>query len=294
MLGSTYREKLDNLGRYGYEGMELQGADLLDRLDEALAAFKGHSVRCSTICAGFRGALLAANPTDRQIAVSDIKALLEAAARLEAGGLIAVPIFGREPQVNDLSPWKSAIEVEWELLTVLWADLAEHARRLGTLLLIKPLMRYQTHLINRLEQGADLLRRVENPGTAMMADFFHMNGEEADICAALREHRFEPQAGGAGPRGLRRRFPGTERGGLLGLYGPGVRARPRRRGRRPGLVGPQGTGADLTLPGFAYFSPLHRNRFWKNTGEQPKNRGQAGRKGTFLTFFRPMSDLLAP
>lgn len=184
--GASYREKLDNLGRYGYEGMELQGAGLLDRMDEALAAFRGHSVRCSTICAGFRGALLAASPADRRLAVNDIKALLEAAARLEAVGLIAVPIFGRDPQISDLSPWKSAVELEWELLTVLWADLAEHARRLGTLLLIEPLMRYQTHLINRLEQGAELLRRVPNPGTAMMADFFHMNVEEADVNAALR------------------------------------------------------------------------------------------------------------
>lgn len=199
--GSSYREKLERLARCGYDGMELHGAPLLDRdrLAEAVEAFRGRRhLGCAAICAGFRGSLLSAQAEERELAVRDIRALLEVAARLEAVGLIVVPVLGREPQLPDLTPWRSAVELEWELLTVLWSELAAHAAQLGTLLVLEPLMRYQTYLINRLDQGAALLRRVGDgtefgvggraAGTALMADFFHMNVEETDISAALQTH----------------------------------------------------------------------------------------------------------
>jgi sugar phosphate isomerase/epimerase len=185
--GASFAEKLDNAALYGYEGVELSGRGLLERLGEVEAALSGHSVRVSTICAGFRGSPLGVDRAERQQALDDIRALLEAAGRLKAVGLIAVPIFG-PPRLPDLSPWKTAVELEYELLAVEWSMLAEHARKMGTLLLLEPLNRYETHLIRRLEQGVEVLRRVENPGTALMADFFHMSIEEADIAAALREN----------------------------------------------------------------------------------------------------------
>jgi sugar phosphate isomerase/epimerase len=185
--GASFAEKLDNMAGYGYEGVELGGRGLLERLDELESALAGHSVQVSTICAGFRGSPLSVDRAERQQALDDIKALLEAAGRLKAVGLIAVPIFG-PPRLPDLSPWKTAVELEYELLAVEWSMLAEHARKAGTLLLLEPLNRYETHLIRRLEQGVEVLRRVDNPGTALMADFFHMSIEEADISSALRQN----------------------------------------------------------------------------------------------------------
>jgi sugar phosphate isomerase/epimerase len=183
--GKTFEEKLDNLAVWGYEGVELSGSGLQDRIAHIEAAIERHQVRVSTICAGFRGSLLSADRAERAQAISDIRMLLEMAGRLHAVGLIAVPIFG-QPRLNDLSPWKSAVELEEELLVALWGPLAEHAHQHGTLLLLEPLNRYETHFIRRLEQGAAILDRVNMPGTALMADFFHMSIEEADISAALR------------------------------------------------------------------------------------------------------------
>ncbi len=187
--GESLHEKLENLARYGYEGIEFWGKGLLEQgVDEPLAVLRGHSVKPAAVCAGFRGSLLSADRAERDQAVADIRLLLEAAARLGAAGLIVVPVFG-PPKLNDLSPWKTAVELELELLATLWAPLAEYANRLGTLLLLEPLHRFETHLFNRLEQGAAFLERVNTPGTTLMADFWHMQIEEADIAAALRKHR---------------------------------------------------------------------------------------------------------
>lgn len=189
--GATIAEKLDNAARCGFDGVELLGHGLLDRLDEVEAAFKGHSVKPTAICAGFRGTLLSPHKDQRELAYNDIRLLLEAAARLEMVGLIVVPIFGG-PQVPDLSPWKDAVSIEHELLYPQWMELSEFAASLGTLLLLEPLNRYETHFMNRLEQGDAFIKRLEDSrGTKMLADFFHMAIEEADLAASFKDHLAE-------------------------------------------------------------------------------------------------------
>lgn len=183
--GATFEEKLSNLQEAGYEGVEMWGGGLVDRLDEVKRATRKASMPVSTVCAGFRGTPLSNDPDVRKQAADDIKMLLDAAGELDAVGLIFVPIFGG-PQINDLSPWKNAVELEREFLVDLLGDWSEHARKAGTLLLLEPLNRYETHLIKRLRDGVEICEQVNNPkGLKIMADFFHMSIEERDIPASI-------------------------------------------------------------------------------------------------------------
>ncbi|HID05862.1 MAG TPA: sugar phosphate isomerase/epimerase [Armatimonadetes bacterium] len=184
--GASLEEKLDKLAEWGYEGIEFGGAGLAERADAIKRAVEGHPVRVSTICAGYRGTPLDADTETRQTAVRDIKELLSIAADIGAVGLIFVPIFGG-PRIPDLSPYKSAVEMERELLLCLLDDLGEHAERVGAYLLLEPLNRYETHFLNRLEQAVEICNQVGNPYVRIMADFFHMNIEEADIPASIRQ-----------------------------------------------------------------------------------------------------------
>ena len=54
--------------------------------------------------------------------------------------------------------------------------------------MIEPLIRYETHLINTLQDAAATAARANHPAIRILADFFHMNVEEADIAASIREH----------------------------------------------------------------------------------------------------------
>ncbi|MGI8534274.1 MAG: sugar phosphate isomerase/epimerase family protein [Candidatus Limnocylindrales bacterium] len=67
------------------------------------------------------------------------------------------------------------------------APVAEYAAAKGVRLAIEPLNRYETSLINTLAQAVEVADRLASPGCGVAADTFHMNIEEKDMTAALRE-----------------------------------------------------------------------------------------------------------
>jgi sugar phosphate isomerase/epimerase len=183
--GRSLAEKLDNAAKYGFDGVELGGGWLLDRAEEVRRAFDGHPVRFSSICSGYRGCLLDPVKAEREKAVADMEKLLQLGGELGAKGLIFVPIFGG-PRIADLTPYKSAVELEHEVLAELLQRLAAAAEKSKCLLLLEPLNRYETHMLNRLEQAVAVAKRVKRKGLAILADFFHMAIEEDDMPAAVR------------------------------------------------------------------------------------------------------------
>jgi sugar phosphate isomerase/epimerase len=192
--GSTLQEKLDNLARFGYEGIEFWGAQFLDteqggmrkeRVAEVQRLTANHAVKPSSICAGYRGALLDADRHVREQAVQDIETLLYVAGEIGATGVIVVPIFGA-PRLPDLTPYASALDLETDLLCELLELLSGIADDAGSYILLEPLNRYETHYMNRLEQAVSICQRVGGSHLKLMADFFHMNIEERDIPAAIR------------------------------------------------------------------------------------------------------------
>lgn len=66
------------------------------------------------------------------------------------------------------------------------AELGEHARQYGTALLYEPLNRYETNLVNAVEEGVQFLQSAGATNVKLLADLFHMNIEEADLPAAIR------------------------------------------------------------------------------------------------------------
>jgi len=113
--------------------------------------------------------------------------LLQWGDQLGGAHLIVPPIFG-PPRIADLRPLKSAVELEYELLTALLKKIAGEVVGLKSKLLLEPLNRYEMHLMNRIEEGTRIAREVGSPNVSVMADFFHMNIEEADLHATLREN----------------------------------------------------------------------------------------------------------
>lgn len=66
-------------------------------------------------------------------------------------------------------------------------DLGEHAAARGQRLLYEPLNRYETNLFNRTPDAAAWLRTLRTKNVRVLSDLFHMNIEEPDLAAALRE-----------------------------------------------------------------------------------------------------------
>jgi sugar phosphate isomerase/epimerase len=75
-----------------------------------------------------------------------------------------------------------------ELLGQALVELAEHAgSEYGVPLLIEPLNRYETNLLNEVGATAGWLGTLPTKNLRILADLFHMNIEEADMSQALRQ-----------------------------------------------------------------------------------------------------------
>jgi sugar phosphate isomerase/epimerase len=181
--GAALGEQLIWLEGVGIEGIELHGPalDLAD--DELRALFAASPVTVASIDGGV--GLLHPDPRERQTAKERIRRRLALAGALGASGVLIVPQFGRGPRLPDLSPLKTAAELERELLVAQLRELLPAARAAGVPLFLEPLNRYEAYLVNRVDQGVAIAEAVGGD-TGVMADFFHMGIEEADIAAAIR------------------------------------------------------------------------------------------------------------
>lgn len=127
-----------------------------------------------------RWTLTAADPGVRGSARAFIRDMIGWGAELGAPAIIGSAQGRHEGE----TPREQALD--W--LADALQDLAGFAEKAGTCLLLEPLNRYETNLINRLEDGVALLQRLRQPKLKLLADLFHMNIEEVDTAAALQQH----------------------------------------------------------------------------------------------------------
>ncbi len=218
-VGETLPEKLDFLETHGYAGLEVSGRGLAARVNELQGALKDRTVRISAICAGFDGWLIAADPATRELAIKSMKEILTAAGELNSTGLIIVPAFNSQKSL----PHKEARE----LLLGLLKELGDHAGSCGTRILLEPLNRREAYFLRQVADGASICRDVDNPGIAVMGDFWHMTWEEtSDMGAFISAGNYLHHVHIASRK--RRKMPGEDEGdnyveGLRGLKMIGYR-----------------------------------------------------------------------
>jgi sugar phosphate isomerase/epimerase len=168
--GNSLREKVLKLEEWGGVGLEIGGAPA-DRIREIQEALKGTRVRVSALCWGSgNGDLVALDRERRAKGLAALKQALNVAGELASTGVIFVPCFHGQ---SDLKPE----ELDKILLDIL-PELAEHARKCRTRVLLEPLNKGETFYLNRLEQAAAICQRINHPGLGMMGDFYHMGLEE--------------------------------------------------------------------------------------------------------------------
>lgn len=63
----------------------------------------------------------------------------------------------------------------------------EYAQQAGVTVAVEPLNRYETSLINTVAQGLEALAQLPVSGCGLLLDIYHMNIEERDIPAAIRQ-----------------------------------------------------------------------------------------------------------
>ncbi|MFD2612455.1 TIM barrel protein [Paenibacillus gansuensis] len=186
-FGNTFEEKLSKIRSLGFDGMEIDGKRLIERFDEIRSAVRATGTGISSICGGYRGWIGAFNAEDRKHAVEDIGEILKYTAEIGAAGVVAPAAFGIFSR--KLPPFQPprAEEKERAVLLETLDQIDRLAKQAGSTLLLEPLNRYEDHMINRLSDAAGLIREGNFTSVKVMADFFHMNIEEHDLAASIRE-----------------------------------------------------------------------------------------------------------
>jgi len=117
----------------------------------------------------------------REKAIERLKSHLPLAKRFQAGVIIGL-IRGKVEKNEDFRKG-----YEW-MIESLKACCAE-AERENVPLWIEPLNRYETNLINTLEEGWEVIQQLGGAKLGLLPDTFHMNIEEPIIEESLRKAR---------------------------------------------------------------------------------------------------------
>ncbi|MFO7998859.1 MAG: sugar phosphate isomerase/epimerase family protein [Bacteroidales bacterium] len=175
--GETLEEKLDFLEENGFTGLEPHGSGLAERVGEIQQALQNRSIKVSAVVAGFRGFLIAKDPSVRSEAMASIKEILEAAGALGSAGLIVVPAFNNQESL----PHRESRELLVEQLS----ELGAHALKHQTRVLIEPLNRREAYFLRQLADAAAICKDAESDGVGCMGDFWHMTWEETSDLGAI-------------------------------------------------------------------------------------------------------------
>ena len=180
----TLRERAQLVKRLGYDGIELGSEWLNQPVESIQEQLSGIGIAVSAIVGSIK--LLDTDPLIRAQGVELDRQRLEMARALGANDIIEVPVFGPN-KFQDLSPIMTAREVEERLLVAELKELAPNVQHTGINLMLEPCNRKETHFLNLQSQAAKLIEAVDAPGFRLLSDFYHMQLEERDIAATLRE-----------------------------------------------------------------------------------------------------------
>lgn len=119
------------------------------------------------------------DPDSRREAIRYYKDCVELACNVGA------PTIGLVPSAEGRIAAHHSYALEWNLAVEAAREVALYAAERDIAVAVEPLNRYETYLVNRVEQALDFASAVDVPGVGVVADLFHMNIEESDPLDAL-------------------------------------------------------------------------------------------------------------
>ncbi|CAG7627768.1 sugar phosphate isomerase/epimerase family protein [Paenibacillus allorhizosphaerae] len=167
----------------GYEGIELTGEPDRLHVPELKRLLGVYGLGCTSICGIYTSErdLSSSESRKREQGIAYVRACIDLASDVGASHVIVVP-----SPVGKLAP-ESTREAEWGYAAASLREAGAYASQRGVRIAVEALNRYETHLINKLDEATRLVKEVGSPHVKLMADLFHMNIEERNICQSLKD-----------------------------------------------------------------------------------------------------------
>ncbi len=119
----------------------------------------------------------------RRLGIDYLKFCIDLAAEVGAPN-VSGPMYSATGKTRLLSEAQREQQRQWAVESL--REAGEYAATPGVGLAIEPLNRFETDLVNTVEQGLDLCRRIDLDNVGLLVDTFHMNIEEKSIPDAIR------------------------------------------------------------------------------------------------------------
>jgi D-psicose/D-tagatose/L-ribulose 3-epimerase len=168
------------------------GFDLIEICVEEPDTIDVEAIAARAVAAKLGISICGAFGPDRNISAEDEATRRSALAYLKrcidfAGDLgspfVSGPMYAAVGETKMLDP--TARDLQRSRAVESLRAAADYAARLGVKLAIEPLNRFETDLINTVDQGVRLIEEVGASNVGLLLDTFHMNIEEKDIPAAI-------------------------------------------------------------------------------------------------------------
>ena len=181
--GEKAKDSIERCARYGYDAIELCGEPEYYDVKEVNQLCRDNKIKVSSICSVYNEDRDLAHPDPgmREQALEYVKKVVDFAASIDCQMVIANPTACCK--TVPLAPYED--EYKWGVEGIIKG--AEYAARAGVNLCLECWNRYETYMLNRLEQAMDMLKDVKMDNVGVMGDLFHMNIDEADIAQAIRD-----------------------------------------------------------------------------------------------------------
>jgi sugar phosphate isomerase/epimerase len=186
--GPSLEDRFAQASDLGLQGIEFWSETLPGQAAEIERLGGQQGVVASSINNGRRSRFLDPDPDERARAMAELSEAIELAGRIGAEGVVFVPHFF-DPLLPDLTPYKTAVDLELALLSAQLEILAESAERAKVQLFVESVYHEETHLLNRLDQASSLIDPLGHDRLEIVADLFHMAHEESDSPAAILDNR---------------------------------------------------------------------------------------------------------
>lgn len=179
-LGGNFEVNLKRAARMGYDGVELLVGDPNQlNIERVRRLVKKYNLSIPAIGTGpaytMHGlSLVASDKETRKKAVERVKDYLK------VGKELGSPVI-----VGSVKGWTENPQNGVENLKSCLGECTDFAEESGTGMLIEPLNRYESNIINTLEEAVTLVKEIGSHRVRVMADTFHMNIEEKSICDSM-------------------------------------------------------------------------------------------------------------
>ena len=192
----------------GFECFEIDGKILREHTEEVKQAVRESGLPVSSACGGYRGWIGDFIEERRLNGVADLKEILRCLKEVGGTGVVVPAAWGMF--TFRLPPMVSPRSREGDVKAILSSlrELDSAAQEYGIFLYLEPLNRYEDHMLNTLQDAADIIDAGQFRMVRITGDFYHMSIEEDDISASLvkfrkyighihiaENHRYQPGTG---------------------------------------------------------------------------------------------------